>query len=60
MGTKRPGGELSNRPLHFIWILDVSCSIEGDKIQSMNYAIRNSIPAMKSVADENSNAEVLA
>lgn len=59
MGTKRPGGELSNRPLHFIWILDVSGSMEGDKIQSLNYAIRNSIPAMKSVADENPNAEVL-
>ena len=59
METKRPGGVLSNRPLHFIWILDVSGSMEGDKIQSLNYAIRNSIPAMKSVADENPNAEVL-
>jgi uncharacterized protein YegL len=59
METKRPGGVLSNRPLHFIWILDVSGSMDGDKIQSLNYAIRNSIPAMKSVADENPNAEVL-
>jgi uncharacterized protein YegL len=59
METKRPGAELANRPLHFIWILDVSGSMEGDKIQSLNYAIRNSIPAMKLVAKENSNAKVL-
>ena len=58
-GTKRPGGELANRPLHFIWILDVSGSMSGDKIQSLNYAIRNSIPAMKADADDNPNAAVL-
>ena len=44
---------------NFIWILDVSGSMNGVKIQSLNYAIRNSIPAMKSVADENPNAEML-
>ncbi len=56
---KRPGGELATRPLHFIWIADCSYSMEGDKIQSLNYAIREAIPAMQSVAADNVNAEVL-
>ena len=30
METKRPGGVLSNRPLHFIWILDSGRVIEWD------------------------------
>ena len=57
---KRPGGEMSTRPLHFIWITDCSGSMSTDgKIQALNNAIRESIPHMKSVADENPNAEVL-
>jgi uncharacterized protein YegL len=57
---KRPGGELSTRPLHFIWIADCSGSMSVDgKIQALNNAIRESIPHMKNVADENPNAEVL-
>jgi len=57
---KRPGGELATRPLHFIWIADSSGSMETDgKIQALNYAIRNAIPDMQKVADENPNAEVL-
>ncbi|MBN1955055.1 MAG: VWA domain-containing protein [Anaerolineae bacterium] len=57
---KRPGGELATRPLHFIWIADCSGSMAVDgKIQALNYAIRNAIPDMRSVADDNPNAEVL-
>ena len=57
---KRPGGELATRPLHFVWIADSSGSMEADgKIQALNYAIRNAIPDMRKVADENPNAEVL-
>jgi len=57
---KRPGGELATRPLHFIWIADSSGSMETDgKIQALNYAIRNAIPDMQKVADENPNAKVL-
>ncbi|OQW94130.1 MAG: tellurium resistance protein [Beggiatoa sp. IS2] len=57
---KRPGGELASRPLHFIWIADCSGSmgVEG-KIQALNNAIRDSIPHMQKVAEENPNAEVL-
>lgn len=58
--TKRPGGELATRPLHFIWITDCSGSMSIDgKIQSLNTAIHEAIPHMQAVADENPNAQVL-
>ena len=57
---KLPGGPLARRPLHFIWIADCSGSMGYDgKIQALNYAIRNAIPAMQDVAKENPNAEVM-
>lgn len=60
MTNKRPGGELATRPLHFFWICDCSGSMSADaKIQSLNTAIREAIPHMQAVADENPNAEVL-
>lgn len=58
--SKRPGGELATRPLHFIWMADCSGSMAVDgKIQSLNTAIKEAIPNMQSVADENPNAQVL-
>jgi uncharacterized protein YegL len=58
--TKMPGGELATRPLHFIWICDCSGSMmAGGKIQSLNTAIKEALPAMRKVADENPNATVL-
>lgn len=57
---RRPGGELATRPLHFIWICDCSGSMGVDgKMQELNFAIREAIPHMRSVADENPNAQVL-
>jgi len=56
---KRPGGEMSARPLHFIWIVDVSGTMYGEKIGSLNFAIREALPAMVSVAEENPNVKVL-
>ena len=57
---KRPGGAMASRPLHFIWIADCSGSMEADgKIQGLNHAIREAIPHMRKVADENVYAEVL-
>lgn len=57
---KLPGGELTTRPLNFIWICDCSGSMSVDgKIQSLNHAIREAIPHMQKVADENPNAQVL-
>lgn len=57
--TKLPGGPLATRPLHFIFIADCSSSMSGDKIQSLNHAIREAIPHMREVARGNPNAEVL-
>ena len=57
--ANRPGGELSTRPIHFIFIADCSSSMAGDKISSLNTAIREAIPHMQTVAGENPNAEVL-
>jgi uncharacterized protein YegL len=56
---KRPGGEISARPLHFFWIVDCSGSMSIDgKIQELNTAIKEALPHMKKVADENPNADV--
>src|SRR2546421_6734911 len=55
-----PGGQMSGRPLHFIWIADCSGSMARDKIQSLNTAIREAIPEMRSVAQANPHATVLA
>ncbi len=55
----RPGGELATRPLHFIWLLDCSGSMTGNKIGTLNHAIREAIPHMRRVADDNPNASVL-
>jgi uncharacterized protein YegL len=58
--SKRPGGELASRPLHFIWIADSSGSMAHDgKIQALNTAIREALPHMRKVADDNPNAQVL-
>lgn len=52
--TKRPGGKVDNLPLHFIWIADCSGSMgHNGKIQALNQAIRESIPHMRKVSDEN-------
>jgi uncharacterized protein YegL len=58
--SQLPGGELKTRPLHFIWICDCSgtMSVNG-KIEALNNAIKESIPEMQRVADENANAQVL-
>lgn len=55
-----PGGRLSSRPLHFIWIVDCSGSMayEG-KIQALNNAIREAIPQMRDAAAAQPQAEVL-
>lgn len=56
----RPGGELAKRPLHFIWILDCSGSMQSDgKIQTLNLAIKEAIPHMRDVANNNPNADLL-
>ncbi|MCK8061362.1 MULTISPECIES: tellurium resistance protein [unclassified Fusibacter] len=60
MTVIRPGGELSTRPLHFIFVADCSTSMKNHgKMDALNLAIREAIPHMRRVAEENPNAEVL-
>jgi uncharacterized protein YegL len=50
---------ITGRPLHFIFICDCSGSMsEGGKIQGLNQAIREAIPHMQRVAEENPYVEV--
>lgn len=60
MLQKTTAEEIGTKPLYFIWIADCSGSmiIEG-KIQALNKAIRETIPDMKVIAEENPNTEVL-
>lgn len=57
--TRLPGGPLATRPLHFVFLADASGSMQGEKIASLNFAIRDAIPHMREVAKGNPNAEVL-
>ncbi|MCL2400135.1 MAG: VWA domain-containing protein [Defluviitaleaceae bacterium] len=59
MAKHLPGGEMSSRILDFIWIADCSGSMQGEKIQTLNYAIRQTIPDMQKEADANPNARVM-
>jgi len=53
-----PGGEISSRPLHFFWIVDCSGSMVGDKIQTVNNALDETIPEMIKIAGENAKAHL--
>ena len=55
----RPGGEMSSRILDFFWIADCSGSMADDKIQTLNYAIRQTIPDMRKEAENNPNASLV-
>jgi uncharacterized protein YegL len=60
MSQNHPGGPLAARPLHFFWIADCSGSMATrGKIQALNHAIREAIPHMQQVADQNPNAQVM-
>ncbi len=59
MGLRDFGAnEIAKRNLEFIWLLDCSSSMTGEKIKSLNYAIKETLPEMRRVADENPEAEV--
>ncbi|WP_042410445.1 vWA domain-containing protein [Streptacidiphilus carbonis] len=50
---------MASRPVHFFWLLDCSYSMQGDKIAQLNYAIREAVPEMRSVAEGNPAAQLL-
>lgn len=57
---KLPGGPIGRKPLHMIFLLDVSGSMRAEgKIQALNNAIRQALPAIRMEAENNIRAEVL-
>ena len=56
---QRPGGELATRPIHFVWVVNCSGSMYGEKIGIVNNTIQECIPEMRSAADNNPNAQLL-
>jgi uncharacterized protein YegL len=52
-------GMIARRQLHFIFIVDCSGSMTGDRMASLNYAVRSSIPAMRSTAIDNPEIDVM-
>ena len=54
-----PGGAIANREIHFIWLLDGSTSMQGEKVQSLNFAVAEAIPEMRRAAAKNASARVL-
>lgn len=56
----RLGGAVGRKPLHFIFVLDVSGSmLRGGRIQALNNAIREVIPHLRDEARANPHAELL-
>jgi uncharacterized protein YegL len=46
--TDRLGGAVERRPLHFIWMLDISGSMQsGGRIQALNTAIEETLPQLR-------------
>ncbi len=45
-------GETIRRTLHFFWLVDESGSMGGQKIQAVNYAIKNVLPEIQKIEDE--------
>jgi uncharacterized protein YegL len=62
MATNLPNlgaARLARRQLHVMLALDCSGSMTGDKIASLNYAMRAAIPEMRAAADDNPETDVL-
>lgn len=47
------------RDVHFFWLLDASTSMQGEKVQSLNFAVASAIPEMRRVAAMHPEANVL-
>ena len=54
-----PAARLSRRQLQFLFAVDRSGSMTGDKIASLNYAIRSAIPEMREAATDNPETDVV-
>lgn len=55
-----PEGGMSKKALHFFFLADTSGSMnDSGKIQALNQAVREALPAMRDAADGNPHAELL-
>lgn len=52
------GKPLVNRPLHFIWIIDSSRTMRGEKMHQLNYAIRETLPEFGTIVEDNPNMQL--
>ena len=50
---------VSRRELNFILAVDCSGSMKGEKMASLNYAMRSTLPAMREAARDNPETRVL-
>jgi uncharacterized protein YegL len=58
--SERPALIVTRRPLHFFIVADCSGSMAADgKMPALNNAIREALPHLRSVADQNPHAELL-
>ncbi|TYL45165.1 VWA domain-containing protein [Nocardioides sp. BGMRC 2183] len=58
--SDRLGGAVTRRPLHFVFVLDVSGSMNrGGRIQALNNAIVEVLPQLRDEAKANPHAELL-
>ncbi|GAB3868994.1 hypothetical protein GCM10028801_45630 [Nocardioides maradonensis] len=58
--SDRLGGALTRKPLHFVFVLDVSGSmLRGGRIQALNNAITEVLPQLRDEARANPHAELL-
>ena len=52
-----PGGGIAKRPLHFIIAADGSWSMNGEKMQALNYAIATMLPRLADWERAQENAQ---
>lgn len=55
----RPAGTLARRPLHFIWMIDCSSSMAGTKMETVNYAMRETLRVLREAASDNPHLQML-
>jgi len=58
-GIPVPGGEVDSKPLQFFYIVDYSGSMAGKKMQIVNAAIRESIPAVISAVSSHPEVSIM-
>ena len=58
LATPLDMADIARRQLHVILVLDCSGSMRGDRIASLNYALRTALPELRSIAAENPEVDV--